>query len=602
MQRDQRPPRCPWRRRLGRARRDDGAVRDDAERHALVGAVGHARAVERLLRDQPPRRVGRHHGSRRRQGGRDRHRLSAARRHREPDHPRLRLHRRRARRERRQRPRLRRLRPGRLDHERRERERLLRGLRDEQQLVARHARVGHDRAVANNKLGVVGISWVADPAAPGARQVRRLHERHRGRDPLGGRAAVAGVPANPTPIASSTSASAASGACDATIQSAIDAAVAAGTVVVVAAGQQQRDASGFSPANCNNVITVAATGHTGSRAYYSNYGSSVEIAAPGGDSQLGKTILSTLNTGTTTPGADAYANYQGTSMATPHVVGVVSLMLSVNPSLTPAQVTSMLQLDRDAVPGREHAAPRRRAAPASSTRPRPSRRRGGGGGPTPPGAFGKTSPANLAPDSRERRRRCSGARAPARRATPTASTRSNDSSCRHAWVERRRGDVGDRQRPRPGREVLLAGAGDQHDRRHGGGRRRVAHVLDAGRVALPGAFSKTRRRTARGTGRRNVASRWGASTGATSYQWCVATSAASLHDVTSTSAARRSVGDLPRDDLLLAGAGAKRRRDDGREQRHPLVVQDAIAGPGRGGGVRLQSQPPATGATTRSNP
>ena len=88
---------------------------------------------------------------------------------------------------------------------------------------------------------------------------------------------------------------------------------------------------------------MAATGHTGSRAYYSNYGTSVEIAAPGGDAQLGKTILSTLNAGTTTPGADSYANYQGTSMATPHVVGVVSLMLSANPGLTPAQVTSMLQ-------------------------------------------------------------------------------------------------------------------------------------------------------------------------------------------------------------------------------------------------------------------
>ena len=83
--------------------------------------------------------------------------------------------------------------------------------------------------------------------------------------------------------------------------------------------------------------------------------STVEIAAPGGDALLGKQILSTLNTGTTTPepAGDTYANYQGTSMATPHVVGVISLMLSVNPSLTPAQVTVDAAVVSDAVPGRQ---------------------------------------------------------------------------------------------------------------------------------------------------------------------------------------------------------------------------------------------------------
>ena len=152
-----------------------------------------------------------------------------------------------------------------------------------------------------------------------------------------------GSPLNATPSDVVNLSVGGSGACSATFQSAIDAAVAAGTVVVAAAGNDNEDAANSTPASCSNVIAVAATGHTGSRAYYSNYGTTVEIAAPGGDAQLAKTVLSTLNAGTTTPGADAYANYQGTSMATPHVVGVVSLMLSVNPSLTPAQVTSMLQ-------------------------------------------------------------------------------------------------------------------------------------------------------------------------------------------------------------------------------------------------------------------
>jgi serine protease len=54
-------------------------------------------------------------------------------------------------------------------------------------------------------------------------------------------------------------------------------------------------------------------------------------------------ILSTLNAGKRAPGADAYAWYQGTSMATPHVSGVAALMLSRNPALTPAQLLARMR-------------------------------------------------------------------------------------------------------------------------------------------------------------------------------------------------------------------------------------------------------------------
>jgi serine protease len=96
------------------------------------------------------------------------------------------------------------------------------------------------------------------------------------------------------------------------------------------------------------VIAVAATNKSGGKASYSNYGTIVDVAAPGGDS--GAAILSTLNSGTTTPGADNYASYMGTSMATPHVAGVVALMLAKNPNLTPDDVEAKLKSSARAFP------------------------------------------------------------------------------------------------------------------------------------------------------------------------------------------------------------------------------------------------------------
>ena len=163
--------------------------------------------------------------------------------------------------------------------------------------------------------------------------------------------AVNGVPANANPARVINMSLGGSGACDTTTQNAINVARSRGTVVVVAAGNSNTDASGSNPANCAGVIAVAATNRSGGRAYYSNYGAVVDVAAPGGDARTaGGGILSTLNSGTTTPGADSYAWYQGTSMATPHVAGVVALMLSKTPSLTVDQVESTLKSTARAFP------------------------------------------------------------------------------------------------------------------------------------------------------------------------------------------------------------------------------------------------------------
>ena len=156
---------------------------------------------------------------------------------------------------------------------------------------------------------------------------------------------VSGVPANANPAKVINISLGGDGACDTTTQNAINSARSRGASVIVAAGNENRNASLGSPGNCSGVVTVASVNRSGGRSYFSNFGAIVEVAAPGGDVRVSASngILSTLNSGTTTPGADAYAFYQGTSMATPHVVGVVALMLSAKPTLTPDQVTSILQ-------------------------------------------------------------------------------------------------------------------------------------------------------------------------------------------------------------------------------------------------------------------
>jgi serine protease len=159
---------------------------------------------------------------------------------------------------------------------------------------------------------------------------------------------VANVPANANKARVINLSLGGSGTCDTTTQNAINSARSRGTVVVVAAGNSNADASGSSPANCAGVIAVAAVGKSGGKASYSNYGAVVDLAAPGGDSGAG--ILSTLNAGTTAPAADNYAYYMGTSMATPHVAGVAALMLSLNPNLTPDEVEAKLKSTARAFP------------------------------------------------------------------------------------------------------------------------------------------------------------------------------------------------------------------------------------------------------------
>jgi serine protease len=210
-------------------------------------------------------------------------------------------------------------------------------------------------ALSNNGAGVAGVNWSSRilPVRVLGKCggfVSDIVEAMRWAAGL----AVSGVPNNANPAqVLNLSLGGDAPSCPQSYQDAINAVTAAGAVVVVAAGNGNGDAANTAPANCSGVITVTGTNRTGGRASYSNYGTVVEIAAPGG--QMGFSsdpngILSTLNTGTTTALADDYRHFQGTSMATSHVSGIASLMLSRNPGLSPAQVLATIQSTARAFP------------------------------------------------------------------------------------------------------------------------------------------------------------------------------------------------------------------------------------------------------------
>lgn len=171
---------------------------------------------------------------------------------------------------------------------------------------------------------------------------------------------VDGVPQNANPAQVINLSLGGRGACPSSSATAraIAQAIARGTTVVVAAGNSNTNVSDFNPANCAGVVAVASTGLTSRRAWYSNYGAGITLAAPGGGHYLDDTIggpvvdtgfiWSALDTGATTPDRSTYGAMAGTSQASPHVAGAVALMQSYRLSLgkallKPDQVSTLLR-------------------------------------------------------------------------------------------------------------------------------------------------------------------------------------------------------------------------------------------------------------------
>ncbi len=136
-----------------------------------------------------------------------------------------------------------------------------------------------------------------------------------------------------------------------------------GVLVVAAAGNSSSNAP-FYPAAYNRVISVSAVDLNKNLAWYSNFGSTVDLAAPGGDLSADANadgfpdgVLSTCGDNRLGPPVDfVYCFFEGTSMAAPHAAGVAALMKAIHPALEPAEFDLLIQgemISSGGAPGRD---------------------------------------------------------------------------------------------------------------------------------------------------------------------------------------------------------------------------------------------------------
>lgn len=213
---------------------------------------------------------------------------------------------------------------------------------------------GQIAAASNNGAGVVGLNWGASvlPVRVSGKCGALVSDLLDGLRWAAG-LPVAGLPPNTTPARVINLSFGGDAPCSQAYQDTIDevtrdGAGGKGSLVVVAAGnhQPQGNAVLTRPADCQRVMAVAAVRRDGAKASYSNFGSQVALSAPGGstDSSPNNFLVSTDNSGITVPTVNSYGYKQGTSFSAPQAAGVASLMLGINPALSPAQLIDRMKI------------------------------------------------------------------------------------------------------------------------------------------------------------------------------------------------------------------------------------------------------------------
>jgi serine protease len=206
---------------------------------------------------------------------------------------------------------------------------------------------GQIAAASNNSQGVAGVNWGAQilPVRVSGKCGALLSDVLDGMRWSAG-LHVDGVPDNTRRARIINLSFRGDAPCSSSYQSVIDEVTAAGSLLVVSAGNTPTTNGSLQlkrPADCRGVMAVGAVDAQGAKASYSLIGGNMALMAPGGTGGIETLLLSTSNAGTTSPQGAIYGYKQGTSFAAPLAAGVASLMLAINPSLTPQALIARMR-------------------------------------------------------------------------------------------------------------------------------------------------------------------------------------------------------------------------------------------------------------------
>ena len=208
---------------------------------------------------------------------------------------------------------------------------------------------GQIAAASNNGVGIAGVNWQAKvlPVRVSGKCGALVSDLLDGVRWAAG-LPVAGVPANPTPAKVINLSFGGDSACSAAYQATVDDVRDAGALLVVAAGNLAAPLR--RPADCQGVMAIGAVTRSGAKADYASFGANVALSTPGGSGatpvdpdNLFSTAFDSANGGFGPGVSESYVYKRGTSFAAPQAAGVASLMLALNPSLTPGGLIERMQ-------------------------------------------------------------------------------------------------------------------------------------------------------------------------------------------------------------------------------------------------------------------